>query len=205
MPKTRIDENIVLQAALEEFTSYSFEEASLNRIIKNAGISKGSFYYRYETKYDIYLHLLKEGMKKKWDFIRTELEGAQSKSQEEDIFSLFLKQTEMGLRFAHSFPQYHKLAKMFSREKGSEVYHKALENMGQADDSQLESLIDAAIQRGDLTSRFSNDFITKLLSYLFQNYDEFVSDTVDEDLNEALNKMKDFTDFLKYGLAGEMR
>ncbi len=33
----------LLEAALDEFTSKSYEDASLNMIIKNAGISKGLF------------------------------------------------------------------------------------------------------------------------------------------------------------------
>ena len=39
-------ENDLLKAALDEFSSKSYEEASLNRIIKNAGMSKGSKYLK---------------------------------------------------------------------------------------------------------------------------------------------------------------
>jgi len=34
----------ILDAAREEFSRVSYEEASINQIIKNAGISRGSFY-----------------------------------------------------------------------------------------------------------------------------------------------------------------
>ena len=35
--------NELIEAALDEFSSHSYENASLNKIIKTAGISKGTF------------------------------------------------------------------------------------------------------------------------------------------------------------------
>lgn len=47
----------ILRAALKEFATYGFAAASLNRIIDAAGISKGSMYYYFEGKEDLYAHL----------------------------------------------------------------------------------------------------------------------------------------------------
>ncbi len=46
------------KAALWEFSHKSFEEASLNDIIKKAGFNKGSFYYRYQDKMDLFMALV---------------------------------------------------------------------------------------------------------------------------------------------------
>ncbi len=40
----------LINISLGEFAEYGFERASLNRIIKNSGFSKGSFYYHFENK-----------------------------------------------------------------------------------------------------------------------------------------------------------
>ena len=40
----------IMNAAKSEFVEYSFYDASINRIIKNAGISRGSFYMYFENK-----------------------------------------------------------------------------------------------------------------------------------------------------------
>ncbi len=45
-------------ACLDEFTKNSFDQASINEIIKNSGLNKGSFYYRFKTKEDIYFALI---------------------------------------------------------------------------------------------------------------------------------------------------
>ena len=64
MPTKRFD-NIdperrrkILDAAQAEFTQKGFGKASLNRIIEAAGISKGSLYYYFEDKTDLYLTVL---------------------------------------------------------------------------------------------------------------------------------------------------
>ncbi len=50
----------IIQAAKEEFSQYSFYEASINRIIKESNIPRGSFYRYFENKEDLFLYLLDE-------------------------------------------------------------------------------------------------------------------------------------------------
>lgn len=47
----------ILSAALEEFAAHGFHDASLNRVIEAAGISKGSMYYYFDGKEDLYAHV----------------------------------------------------------------------------------------------------------------------------------------------------
>ena len=50
----------LLDASFKEFSSYNFNDASINRIIKEAGISRGSFYMYFEDKKDLYFYLLEQ-------------------------------------------------------------------------------------------------------------------------------------------------
>ncbi len=45
----------ILEAAGEEFSKFGFENASLNQIIKRAGISKGATYYYFDDKQDLFM------------------------------------------------------------------------------------------------------------------------------------------------------
>jgi AcrR family transcriptional regulator len=54
----------IRHAALAEFAVHGFHDASLNRVIEAAGISKGSLYYYFDDKEDLYAYVA-----------RTELEG----------------------------------------------------------------------------------------------------------------------------------
>lgn len=54
----------IVSAALEEFTASSYGTASFNRIIKNSGLSKGSMYYYFESKEDLFLALVNRSFDK---------------------------------------------------------------------------------------------------------------------------------------------
>ncbi len=47
----------ILRSARDEFAAHGFRDSSLNRVIENAGISKGSMYYYFEGKGDLYAYV----------------------------------------------------------------------------------------------------------------------------------------------------
>jgi AcrR family transcriptional regulator len=47
----------ILLVAFDEFATHGFNGASLNRIIDAAGISKGSMYYYFDSKEELYAHV----------------------------------------------------------------------------------------------------------------------------------------------------
>ena len=63
MPRPRfhklpaVQQEAILRAAFDEFAAHGFHSASLNRIIDAAGISKGSMYYYFDGKEDLYAHV----------------------------------------------------------------------------------------------------------------------------------------------------
>ena len=63
MPRPRFhklppaQQQAILRAAFDEFATHGFRSASLNRIIDAAGISKGSMYYYFEGKEELYSHV----------------------------------------------------------------------------------------------------------------------------------------------------
>jgi AcrR family transcriptional regulator len=60
MPRPRFDKlpaekrERILEAAAKEFTAHGYDGASLNRILDEAGISKGAAYYYFDDKADLY-------------------------------------------------------------------------------------------------------------------------------------------------------
>ena len=64
MPRPRFDklpperQATILDAATVEFATAGYENASLNRIIERAELSKGATYYYFDGKEDLYLTVL---------------------------------------------------------------------------------------------------------------------------------------------------
>ena len=55
--------NRIFSAAKIEFIRHPYEEVSINRVIKNAKISRGSFYLYFENKEDLYYFVLNDAFK----------------------------------------------------------------------------------------------------------------------------------------------
>ena len=191
----------VLEAALNEFIEADYEKASLNRIIKNAGISKGTFYYHFENKEALYLFLLTESNRMKWQFIQSESSAAPVDFAAMDIFDKFLYQAEQGYTFAKKYPKFYQLSVMFSREKGNPIYDKALKALGGDGDALMRQLIDAAYENHELDASFDKGFIAQILSYQFMHYDQIFNVATDLELN--MQNLKNYVAFLRYGFGAK--
>lgn len=76
----------VMAAAEREFLENSFEAASINRIIKEAAIPRGSFYQYFEDKKDIFLYIVSTHKNEAFGFVESFI-----KDSDGDVFSFMRK------------------------------------------------------------------------------------------------------------------
>ncbi|MES0489398.1 MAG: helix-turn-helix domain-containing protein [Leptospirales bacterium] len=200
MGKRSIDEQALFHEALEEFSQHSYEEASINKILSKAKVTKGSFYYRFSNKFELYIYLLKECNQRKWQYIQTETKTDTNPKEAKDIFDLFWVQAEIGVRFANAHPVYYKLGKRFSKEKGTAIYEQVLEDLKADDESGLSQMIEESYQAGAFKSEYSPEFIDKLIRSLFSSFDDILFKDEEFELTKAMEYLKEFILFLKHGL-----
>jgi len=74
----------VFDAAFKEFSNQPFFESSINQIIKNADISRGSFYQYFEDKEDLYFYIISDILNNKVQSFSKHLS-----LESTDIFSIF--------------------------------------------------------------------------------------------------------------------
>jgi len=193
----------LLAAALDEFIAYSYEEASLNRIIKNAGISKGTFYYHFQVKQALYLSLLQSAADAKIGF----LEGALAKDLHNDdwnLFEILRHQARFGVEFAKSHPGYYLFGLMFLREKGNEIYKTGMDSLDDVPESYYDELLGRAMERGDFREGVSLRFIKKILPFILYRFDEIFDAKKEEiDFDILIRNFDTLIDFMEYGLAKE--
>lgn len=189
----------LLTAALEEFNSQGYEQASINTILNKAGMSKGQFYYHFKNKEGLYLALIEMMIGRKKAFL------AQLMRPEDfhaDIFTIFKTQVRHSMAFATAYPAVNRFAESFLREKGNPIYAKALAIHNFEDNQAMNQLIETAYANGDFRRDLPLPFIKKTIGYLFTHF----GDIVKQDSNEWLyeNVEEDLTyliDFMKDGLA----
>lgn len=91
----------IVDAALDEFAAVPFEAASLNRIVRGAGIAKGSFYQYFENMVDLYEHVVViVGAQRKAAMVRTSLTECH-----DSFFGQFRHACTMSLRFGLTEPK----------------------------------------------------------------------------------------------------
>ena len=188
--------NELIEVALDEFSVNSYQNASLNKIIKNAGISKGTFYYHFEDKKALYLFIMGIAGKAQAEFISKRMEEHDLKGN--DIFEGLKLQFQFSGEFAMAHSKYYKFITMFMKE--SEIDKDLKSVFEGSNDLLLDEMVKKAMENGDFNNRFSIDFIKKIMGYLFTNYFGIFNEEEDYELEKMLENANSFIDFIKYGL-----
>ncbi len=196
--------NELIEAGLDEFAMKNYRNASLNKIIENASISKGTFYYYFKDKKALYMYLFKSAYGAEEEFINNRMKEFTEDNQK-DIFYKFKLQFQIGGEFAAVYPKYYKFITMVLKEKGSEIDEDVKTSSEITGNIWLDQLIEQAIEHGDFNSRFNKVFIKKIMHYLFHNYFEIFNEEEDYELDKMLENADNFAEFLKYGLSNQRR
>jgi len=135
----------IINAAVEEFAQYGLESASINRIVKNSGIAKGSFYQYFEDKMDVFKYLLDVLSNEKMEFFK----GKHPPSANMDTFEYFRWLVKTGMEFNSAYPR---LTQALSRVLLAEglYYGKDLAEYRQMTTNALTTMITLAMERGEV-------------------------------------------------------
>lgn len=190
-----LDSNTALSnAALTAFSTHSFGEASLNDIIKTAGLNKGSFYYRFYDKMDLYLSLIHQTSTEKLAIFKQ-----YDDSNTGDTFFDSIKQKAMlGLRFANKEPRYNEFNRRILAEETSvrEAIRVCFQDVTQ---DVLTSMVEDAKTRGQLRTDISTQLITDVFSVLLERIDLMIEPTMDD--VAILEKVEELITILRDGIA----
>ncbi|QHQ61593.1 TetR family transcriptional regulator [Anaerocolumna sedimenticola] len=96
----------IFKAAVKEFSSKRFSEASINQIVKLAEIPRGSFYQYFQDKEDIYLYMIEKIAKEK----RYITHHAENLDRNADFFTLCIESTKATYEWAQHNPDYLKIS-----------------------------------------------------------------------------------------------
>ena len=101
-----------IEAAFEEFAQYSYQESSLNRLVKKLGIAKGSIYQYFDDKKALYFYLKEYVITKKREFMQSAM------TTTPDNFWDWLEALfHQGLAFDAQYPVMNRFLYRYSQEK----------------------------------------------------------------------------------------
>jgi len=132
----------ILEAAVDEFAEYGLENASTNRIVKNSGIAKGSFYQYFEDKQDVFMYLLSVIEHEEMEYFK----GKHPPSSNMDTFQYFRWLVKTGMEFGLAHPRRIQAAWRVLLVEGL-YYGKSFAEYRQKTTQALTTMIRQAIER----------------------------------------------------------
>lgn len=109
----------ILEAAVDEFAEHRFSEASINRIVKAAGIPRGSFYQYFADKEDVYLLVIKEIVKEKMEVFSRQ----KAPSEDASFFEAAVASAPAILEWVQLRPKYNRIGMLMSQDDSAFVQH----------------------------------------------------------------------------------
>ncbi len=112
----------ILDACIEEFARYGYENSSTNRIVQKAGISKGSLFKYFENKEELFLFV--------FESVATEMlqdMGKRMQELPEDLFERVIQYSELEFLWYIKYPEKCKLLLHAISENDSTIKDKISE------------------------------------------------------------------------------
>lgn len=187
----------LLAAALAEFAKHGYEQASINRILAKAGMSKGQFYYHFKNKEGLYFALIGLLIERKRAHLK---ETMQPRDFQQDLFAVFAQQIRLGLDFAQRHPEVSRFAERFAREQGKPIYAKVLKRFNFIGDAAMGDLIERAYRAGELRNDLPLPFLKRLIAFLFTHAVE-VCGLANASADEIEHNLNHLMSFIRSGAA----
>lgn len=135
----------IVNAAIDEFAEHGYKSASINRMVANSGISKGSFYQYFEDKMDVFKYLMDVAANEKLEFFKDK----RPPSNNMDTFEYFRWIVKTGMEFNSAYPR---MAQAGSRVLLGEglYYGEDFAGYRHLSTDTLAAMIKQALKRGEV-------------------------------------------------------
>ncbi len=189
--------NKIIEAAVDEFSEYSYDESNISRIIKQAGIPRGSFYQYFEDKEDIYLYIFGILTEEKKKTLLPCLQTFHTQSFFKTYKDLYIA----GMDFAIKYPKYAQIAQLLITRPNQAIKEKFYHKGSDEADAMFYQLVERGKSDGELKKDFDTRLVSRILTaistYVLQDYIEEWGEYKHKELLELIN---DVIHILEYGI-----
>jgi len=156
----------VLAAALAEFADQGYQAASLNRMVAQAGIAKGSLYQYFPNKEGIFHYIFQYALK----LVRRTLTAVKEETLEENFFVRLEKSLMAGVAFSREHPRVFSLYLKIQFDKNVPFRGEFLAAVRRHAGEYFASLVRQAQRRGELRPGIPRDAVLFLLDAVFDRF-----------------------------------
>ena len=184
-------------AAIDEFSSKKYEDASLNDILKKSGMSKGSLYHHFGDKFGLYLSKIDVIVKKKLSYFYPAMR--QKADGNSDFFSSLKEIMRGTMEFMLEDKRLHHLFNRIMEE--SDEFKNRLYSFFPYDYNRYFSdYIYQAVKSGQIDSRYPPEFVTTVIEIMFSNLHKLISSRDPDGLIDTANQV---VDMIQHGISSK--
>jgi AcrR family transcriptional regulator len=182
MPRPRFQnldasrQRAILAAASKEFAEHGFEAASLNRIISEAGLSKGAMYYYFDDKEDLFVTTVSDAVTRLIVEAGNVATATDARSFWVEVEAWYRRSLELFQKEPAAIGLMRSLRRRVEQGTGG-VALAALRRSGQA---YLEALIDTGQAVSAIRSDLPKSLLVSVLMSLEEGIDLWLADQITE-------------------------
>ena len=191
--------NRILDASISEFADKEYNSASMNKVVAQAGIAKGSLFNYFKTKNSLYNHIYTLALNE----VKAYLRKVRDETAELTFDKRLHKIVNAGVRFITEHPR---LARIYFRliySGDSPNRVKIMNELQEMSHDYLGEIIQVAVERNELDSRLDKAqavfFLDAILNRFLKGYHEALDDG-NKDHFDREKWVKGITDFFTKGL-----
>ncbi|HKJ91527.1 MAG TPA: helix-turn-helix domain-containing protein [Longimicrobiales bacterium] len=178
----------ILAAAAEEFAERGYESASLNRIIDDAGISKGSLYYYFEDKEDLFATTWRRAVER----LLADAGPFEPEKLESDTYwDEFREWVRRSMEALHANEWYVKMGQAFARIRMDATASEALKDVVDWGRNLTRSILARGQALGVVRTDLPLDLLVELLMAMDAAGDRWYMEHWGEYTREELNRLAD--------------
>jgi len=190
----------IIKAAVEEFGAHPYLKTSINRIIKKAEISKGSFYQYFNNKNDLYKYILDQVTEAKMKFLGEKMQNY----QQLEFFELLRELFVAGIQFKKEYPLYSDIGDRILNGNNESLKEEIYGESKPESNNFFEQLLKEAVHKGEIdpnvdinfTAFLLTDFLISIVNYFFENHNP-------DNLDEIMDYIDKMLYIIKNGIAEE--
>jgi TetR/AcrR family transcriptional regulator len=171
----------ITDIAIDEFADNPYKSVSVSKIVKRAGIAKGSFYQYFEDKADLYLYLVNLFMEEKGTFVSQ----TPPPDPEMGIFTFLRWLGRAGVDFEFSNPL---LGKIVYRALYDDVPlpEETLTVIRSGGEEFFRELVQKGIAQGDIQPEIDPDVAAYIFNSVVINFGKYMADRLEIDMDDVV-------------------
>ncbi len=194
----------IIDASVYEFANNGFKNASVNKIVEKAGISKGSLFNYFKSKNLLFDHIYQIALRE----VKIYLAKVRDESENDNFFIRFNKIINSGVAFINKHPR---LARIYFRLLNSDdsPHGKVIiQKLHSEAIRYLTNIVETGIERNELRSELNPTTVAFLmestLNRILQVHYLEIFDVKSDLANTDIDWINEIVDTLKIGLSVEL-